>query len=266
MTGRYPDKVVWITGASSGIGASLARAFAAEGATLILSARREARLVALREQLGRTADDAMVLPLDVAATDTLPAAVEQALSLRGRIDVLINNAGISQRSLVEDNTLDAARKLMEVNFFGLIGLTGEVLPHMIERRAGHVVMMGSVASYISTPKRSIYSASKHAVRAYADSLRAEVADRNVLVTLICPGYIRTEISQAALTGDGSRQGRDDENILNGLDPDAAARRMVDAIHGQRNEFLIGGRETWAVYLKRFFPGVVARFLPRAVPK
>lgn len=266
MQSRYPDQVVWITGASSGIGAALARAFAAEGAALILSARREQRLLDLRGHLNRSPDDAMVLPLDVADPPAIAPAVERALSLRGRIDVLINNAGISQRSMVEDTQMHAVRKLMEVNFFGLVALTQAVLPHMLERRSGHIVTMSSIAGHVSSPMRSIYSASKHAVRAYSDSLRAEVANRGVNVTVICPGYVRTDISIAAVTGDGSQKGAHDQNILQGLDPDQAAAKMVDAIHRRQRELLIGGREVWAVYLNRFFPGLVARVMPRAMPR
>jgi dehydrogenase/reductase SDR family member 7B len=265
MSARFADQVVWITGASSGIGAALARAFNREGALLILSARRAERLEALREGLDRP-DDVLVLPLDVADPSAIDAAAQQALAWRGRIDLLINNAGISQRSLVEETTMHTHRQVMEVNFFGAVQLTSRLLPSMLAAGHGHIVNISSLAGYVSTPLRSAYSASKHALRAYSDSLRAEVSGRGLDVTVICPGYIRTEISKAALTGDGTPKGEHDQVILSGLDPDLAARRMLDGIHRRRRELTVGGRETWVIVMQRFFPGLVARLLPRAVPE
>ncbi len=265
MQARFAERVVWITGASSGIGAALARAFSREGALLILSARRVERLQALREGLERP-DDVLVLPLDVADPSAIDAAAGQALAWKGRLDVLVNNAGISQRSLVEETSMDTLRQVMEVNFFGAAQLTGCVLPGMLTAGRGHIVNISSLAGYVSTPLRSAYSASKHAIRAYSDSLRTEVSGRGLDVTVICPGYIRTEISKAALTGDGTPKGEHDQAILSGLDPDLAAQRMLDGIDRRRREVAVGGRETWVIPLQRFFPGILARLLPRAVPE
>lgn len=266
MAGRFADKTVWITGASSGIGAALARALAPEGAALILSARREDRLQDLAAQLRAQGADVLTLPLDVADSSAIVDAAQRALGWRGTIDVLINNAGISQRARVEDTHIDTVRRVMEVNFFGLVHLTGQVLPGMLARKSGHIVNLSSVAGYVSTPLRSTYAASKHAVRAWSDALRAEVGDRQVHVTVICPGYVRTDISSVALTGDGSQKGTDDQAILSGLDPDVAARRMVDAIARHQNELVLGGREVWSIYLKRYLPGLTARLLPRFAPE
>ncbi len=265
MSARFAHQVVWITGASSGIGAALARAFSREGALLILSARRADRLEALREELGRP-DEVLVLPLDVADPRAIDEAAQQALAWRGQLDVLVNNAGVSQRSLVEETSMDTLRQVMEVNFFGAVQLTGCVLPSMIAAGRGHVVNISSVAGYVSTPLRSAYAASKHALRAYSDSLRAEVSGRGLWVTVICPGYIRTEISKAALRGDGTPKGEHDQAILSGLDPELAARRMVDGIRHRRRELSVGGRETWAIAIQRFFPGIVALLLPRTSPE
>ncbi len=265
MTQRFANRVVWITGASSGIGDALARALACEGALLILSARRAERLEALRGEISRP-DDTLVLPLDVAEPAAIEHAAEEALAWRGGVDLLINNAGISQRAPVEDTSVETFRRVMEVNFFGAVHLTGLVLPSMLERGQGHVVNISSVAGYVSTPLRSAYAASKHALRAYSDSLRAEVSGRGVQVTVICPGYIRTEISKAALRGDGTPKGEHDQVVLSGMDPEIAALRMIDGIHRQRRELNVGGREVWAITLQRLFPGLVARFIPNATPE
>ena len=265
MSQRFANRVVWITGASSGIGASLARAFSAEGAAVILSARRAQRLEELRAQLSRP-DDALVLPLDVSDSDAIDQAAAAAESWRGRVDILINNAGISQRSLVEETEMDTIRWVMEINYFGAVHLTRRVLPGMLSRSDGHIVNISSVAGYVSTPMRSIYASSKHALRAYSDALRAEVSGRGVAVSVICPGYIRTDISKSAVTGDGSPKGEHDKVLLSGLDPDVAAGKMLDGLHRKRNEFYVGGREIYAIYLQRYMPGLLARFVPQAAPK
>ena len=161
MSQRFANKVIWITGASSGIGASLARAFSAEGAQLILSARRAQRLQALQAQLSHP-EQTLVLPLDVTHPESIDRATQEALGWRGHIDMLVNNAGISQRSCVADTSMDTFRHVMEVNYFGIVHLTGGVLPDMIARGEGHVVNVSSVAGYVSTPMRSAYASSKHA--------------------------------------------------------------------------------------------------------
>ncbi len=263
MVTDFNEKIIWITGASSGIGEALARELAQRGALLILSARRAQRLEGLAAALPT---DALVLPLDVADPAAIAAAVAQALAWRGHVDMLINNAGISQRALVADTEMATVRKVMEVNFFGLVDLTGQLLPSMLARGSGHIVTISSVAGYVATPLRSIYAASKHAVRGYSDALRAEVASQGVDVTVICPGYIHTEISRSALTGDGSQQGTDDAVVTSAMPADVAARKMASALARRRREFYVGGWEIAGVYLQRLFPGLIARIVPRMAPK
>jgi dehydrogenase/reductase SDR family protein 7B len=155
---------------------------------------------------------------------------------------------------------------MEINFFAIVDLTSQVLPAMLARGSGHIVNMSSVAGYVATPLRSTYSASKHALRAWSDSLRAEVSGRGIAVTTICPGYVRTEISRSALRGDGEAKGTDDGAIANAMDAGVAAERMATAIHRRRRELYVGGREIYAIYLQRWLPGLVAWFAPRAAPE
>lgn len=252
------NKVVWITGASAGIGAALARASAAQGARLVLSARRTAELEKVAAGIGLPAQDVLVLPLDLLDTASFAEKVKAVRTRFGRVDLVIHNAGISQRSLVRDTTYEVDRRIMEVNFLGTAALTKAVLPTMLEQGGGQFAVVSSLVGKFGTPLRSAYSASKHALHGYFDSLRAELWRENIAVTIVCPGFIRTEVSVNALTGDGSPQNRMDNATSNGMDPDRFARKMLRAVARKRREVYIGGFEVRAVYLKRFVPGLFAQ--------
>lgn len=251
------DKVVWLTGASSGIGAATAVLASKHGARLVLTARRLERL---EEVKARCADPSKVklLPFDLTDIESHPARAQEAIDAFGQVDCLINNAGISQRSRVEDTELEVDRRIMEINYFAVISLTKALLPHMISRRTGNISVISSVAGYVGTKQRSAYAASKHAVRAYFDSLRAEMHEYGIHVTVVCPGYIKTEISESALTGGGGKFGTMDENISKGLAPEKAAEAVLRGIEREREEVYVGGKELAAIYLKRFAPAVVSR--------
>ncbi len=258
----WDGKVVWITGASSGIGKALARDLAGRGARLILSARRAGRLEEVRSGLPRP-DDHLVLPLDLGAAASLPAVAAEALRQRGRVDVLVHNGGISQRSLAKDTGLDVDRRIFEVNFFGTVALTKAVLPAMLERRAGHLVVVTSLVGRVGTPMRSAYAASKHALHGFFESLRAEVWREGIRVTLVCPGFVRTEVTLHALTADGTPQGTMDRAQQQGMAPAACAARIARAVEQGRAEVLIGGRERFAVPLMRFAPALFRRIVRTA---
>ncbi|HYH46848.1 MAG TPA: SDR family oxidoreductase [Thermoanaerobaculia bacterium] len=258
----WDGKVVWITGASSGIGEALARDLAGRGARLILSARRADRLEEVRAGLPRP-DDHLVLPLDLGQAASLPAAAAEALRRRPHIDVLVHNGGVTQRSLAKDTGLDVDRRLFEVNFFGTVALTKAVLPSMLARRAGHLVVVTSLVGRVGTPMRSSYAAAKHALHGFFDSLRAEVWREGIQVTLVCPGFVRTEVSLHALTADGTPQGTMDRAQQHGMAPEVCAARIVRAVEQGRNEVLIGGRERFAVPLMRFAPNVFHRVVRKA---
>jgi len=253
------DKVVWVTGASSGIGAATAELASRRGARLVLTARRIERLEEVRKQC-LDPKRVELLPFDLTDIDGHAARTKSAIEAFGQVDCLINNAGISQRGRVQDTDLDVDRRIMEINYFAVIALTKAVLPHLIERRTGNISVLSSVAGYVGTKQRSAYAASKHAVRAYYDSLRAEVHEYGITVTVVCPGYIKTEISQSALTGGGERFGTTDENIARGLSPERAAQAVVAGIEKGREEVYVGGKELAAIYLKRLAPGVVSRLV------
>jgi dehydrogenase/reductase SDR family member 7B len=253
--------VVWITGASSGIGAALAREWAGRGARVILSARGEERLGLVRDSC-RNPERHVVLPLDLERTDGLPEAVARALEACGRIDVMVHNGGISQRSLAEEADLAVDRRVMEIDYFGTVALTKALLPSMLARESGRFVVVSSLVGKIGTPMRSGYAAAKHALHGFFESLRAEVFDRGVRVTMVCPGFIKTEVSLHALTAEGTEQGTMDRAQERGMSPEECARRIVRAVERGRDEILVGGKEVWAVRLARLFPGLYRRLIRR----
>lgn len=252
---RFRDHVVWVTGASSGIGEALAVAFSREGATLILSARRAEELERVRALCERP-ERHVILPLDLTDEEAIKRAAERA----GRVDVLVHSGGVSQRSLAMQTELAVERSIMDLNFFGTVALTKAVLPSMIARKSGHIVPVSSVVGYVGTPLRSAYAASKHALHGYFDSLRAELAKDGIRVTIVCPGYIRTNVSLNAMTGDGSAFGQMDPTHKNATTPEECARCVVSGVAKRKREVLVGGKETWAVLLQRLFPALVARMV------
>lgn len=257
----YQDRIVWITGASSGIGEGLAREFARQGATLVLSARRADVLETVRRSCVNP-ERHLVLPMDMTRSETFAAHVDTVLSRFGRIDVLVNNAGISQRSLVKDTDLKVDREIMEVDFFAPVALTKAVLPHMLAAGRGQLVAVSSVVGLVATPYRSAYAAAKHAIAGFYDSLRAEVHDAGVQVAVVYPGFVKTNVSRAALSGDGSVHGQMDEKIAGAMLPDAFAAKAVAALGRGEQHILIAGKEKAVVWLGRLSPALLARVIRR----
>lgn len=262
----FKDQVVWMTGASSGIGEAVVAKMAAQGAKLILSARREAeleRVKAICVENGASADDVMVLPLDVTDETAMPAKVDEAYARWSRVDMLFNNAGISQRSLCVDTDMDTYRKLFEVDVFGQIALTKQVLPKMIDAGSGHMVVTASVAGKIGAPQRTGYCAAKHAMMGFFDALRTEVTRHGIKVTTITPGYIRTPIAENALKGDGSTFGKMDKNIAGGMDVNKCADVIMRGFAKGKYEIPVGeGMEMRALLLKRFLPNQLFKLAER----
>lgn len=254
------DAVVWITGASSGIGEGLAVAAAARGAKLVLSARRAGELERVR---ARCTDPAKValLPLDLLAVDAVEAAA-QAAAFFGPVDVLVNNAGRSQRGSVINTDMDVYRRLFELDFFVPVALTKAMLPSMRERRRGHVVMIGSVVSKVATAGRSGYAAAKHALAAFTESTQAELWRDGVRLTLIMPGFVRTDVSRNAFDEKGGSHGEMDPATDRGMTPEDCAERIWMAVERNREEALIAGAEGAMVHLKRLAPPLYRYVLKR----
>lgn len=262
----FSNQVVWITGASSGIGEATAHLLAQKGARLVLSARREGELERVKSSLGVDPTDVLVLPMDVEKPEEFPALVEKVLDTFGRIDLLYNNAGISQRGGVLESDLSVYKRLMEVNFYGVVALTKAVLPIMVKQGSGLIAATSSVSGKLGSAKRSGYSASKHALHGFFDALRAEVHRDGIHITLICPGYIQTEISKNALGPDGQAHGKMDQNQAKGMPVQTCAAKIVRAFEKKSPEVYMGGFEVMGVYLKRFFPAILRRILVNEAPK
>jgi len=256
-------KVVWVTGASSGIGEALTYALATiDGIRLILSSRRKEELERVKGNCPASMQaNIRILPLDLAQPNTLQLSVQVAIQFFGRVDVLVNNGGVSQRSLARETLLTVDRQVMEVDYFGTIALTKYLLPHFLQRKKGHYVTVSSVMGVIGTPYRSGYAAAKHALHGFFDSLRAELWRESpaLYITLICPGWVHTKVTLNALTGDGSALNQMDQTTARGLSPAVCARKIVQAIQKKREEVYIGGaKEIFAVYLKRLFPKIFSK--------
>lgn len=254
--------VIWITGASSGIGEATAKKFSQEGYRVIISARNEKELNRVKSECSNPTE-VQVLPLDLVEIDSFDEKVSQAIAFFGKVDIVLHNGGISQRSLIKETGLEVDRKLMEVNFFGTVALTKAILPHFVARKTGQFAVVSSLVGKFGSPFRSSYAASKHALHGFFDTLRAEHFQDNITVTMICPGFIRTNVSVNALTSDGSALGKMDEAQAKGMSPEACASEIYAAITRKKEEVYIGGKETFAVHLKRFFPAIFSKIIKKA---
>jgi len=260
----WTNKTVWITGASSGIGRAAANQWAELGARVILSSRKEAALQDVANQWTEAQQaHSLILPLDLSQAEQLPSKVEAALEWAGTIDVMVHCGGISQRSTVLETTLEVDRRVMEVDYFGTLALTKALLPHFVERQSGQFVVVTSLMGLFSSPLRSGYCGAKHALHGFFESLRAEHHDDGIGVTMVCPGFIHTNISMNAVVGDGSQQGTMDAKTGAGLTPEACAARMIRAVQRRKPEVLIGRFEIVGAYLKRFAPRLMRRIVRKA---
>lgn len=256
------NKVIWITGASSGIGEALVYAYSNAGAKLIISARNRDELYRVKSAC-KSPVNIHVLPLDLEKTELLADKAQEAIRIYGYIDMLINSGGISQRSLALETQLQTEQRLMNVNFWGTVVLSKAVLPAMIANGSGKIVCISSLVGKFGTRLRSAYSASKHALHGYFDSLRAEVFDKNIQISIVCPGFIKTNVSVNALTGNGSPQGTMDAGQASGMPADECAKLIIQAIQQHKEEVYIGGKEVKGVWFKRFFPLRFSRYMRTA---
>lgn len=260
----FDGKVVWITGASSGIGEALTYEFSRAGASVILSARNKDGLERVQKAC---VGEALVLSMDITDEAAMKSVVEQAKAWKGRIDLLLNNAGISQRSSCVSTDMQTYRTLFDVDVFGQIALTKEVLPVMLEQGFGHLAVTASVAGKIGAPFRTGYCAAKHAMMGFFDALRSEVSHQNIKVTTITPGYIRTNISNNALKGDGSTYAKVDNDISSGMSADECAKVIMRGFEKGKPEIAVGrGMEMHALWLKRLSPKLIFKLVAKQYHK
>jgi len=250
----YTSKVVWITGASSGIGKALAMRYNKLGAFVILSARKQETLVTVQNQLSNPKNSYVQL-LDLEKSGEFIETTANIISKFKKIDILINNGGISQRGEVHETPLDIDRKIMEINYFGNIALTKAILPYFRAQKSGHIIVISSIAGKFGFYLRSAYSASKHALQGFYESLLLEEANNNIHVTLAYPGKINTDISVSALNSKGEAHGVMDHNQSTGMTAEKCAEIIQKAQLKSKKSVLVGNKEIKAVYLKRFLPSL-----------
>ncbi len=262
--GFFDNKVVWITGASSGIGESLAYTFAKSGAKIVLSARREDELKRVAAACNVPADKYLVLPFDVSKHEEAVAKAQEIIAHFGQIDILINNAGLSHWSKINDMGLDVLKKIIDTNFIGGVALTKAVMPDMLKRKKGQIVVISSILGKIVTPKQAAYNASKHALHGFFDTLRAEYGSEGLKVLLVCPGFVNTNVAKNSLDKNGNPIGRNNKMIETGLDPLYVSQQILSAIESGKEEILLAGtKEKIGVWMKRFLPGMYSKFIAGA---
>lgn len=262
MKKSFKGKVVWITGASEGIGLALAEAFAKEGAKLIVSARRKEKLEEVAKScLAKGASEVKVLPFDLADETSIDEACKIAeLTFQG-VDLLLLNAGISQRAFAAETSINVFDRLMKINYLSNVRITLNTLDNLLKRK-GQIAVISSLVGKFGSPYRSGYAASKHALHGFYDSLRAEHTGQ-LEVSIICPGFIKTQLSLHALKGDGQALNEMDAAQAQGMPADLFAAKALLGLKRGRAEMYIGGKERFGVYVKRYFPDLFRRVISRA---
>ena len=254
-------QVVLITGGSSGIGRALAVAFARAGAAVAFTGRDATGLALTRQLVERAGARALPLRADVSVPTDCHRAVAETIAAFGRLDVLVNNAGISMRALFEDVDTSVLRRLMDVNFFGTVETTKAALPHLLASR-GSVVGVSSIAGYRGLPGRTGYSASKFAMHGFLEALRTELRPRGVHVLLACPGFTASNIRATALLADGQPQGispRQEEKMMS---PEAVADAIVRAVGRRQRDLVLTTQGRFTVFLNRWLPGLADKLVFR----
>ena len=263
---KFENKTVWITGASSGIGEATAYRFAQEGARVIVTALEADLLEKVVEHCkAQGAPDAAAFPFDLSDSDGLDALADKAWNLFGGIDILYNNAGISQRGTTVETEMHVIRKVMDIDYFAPVILTKNILPRMIAQGGGQLVVTTSIAGRFGFPLRCAYSSAKHALYGFFETVQAETYDQNIRVTIVCPGRVQTNISKYALEKDGRQHGKMDAGQAGGVTPQQAADKIVRAVYRRKREVLVGRYELLMAYIKQFFPGLAARLARKIKP-
>jgi dehydrogenase/reductase SDR family protein 7B len=253
----------WVTGASSGIGEAICSRLASPENVLVLSARNEEKLQLLSEKLSHKGCECHVIPLDLSDEQSIGQALKHARNTLPKINYLINNGGVSQRSLVLETTMETTRRLFEINFFGTIRLSREVLSWMLETGGGNISVVSSIAGKFGFPERSAYSAAKHAQVGFFETLGLEYGNQNIHTTLIFPGRVKTEISKNALKGDGQAHMKMDDGQAKGISADKCAQKIIRAIQKNKHQVYIGGSELLMVFFRKFIPPLFRRIASTA---
>jgi short-subunit dehydrogenase len=248
---NYLDKTIWITGAASGIGEALAKEYSMKNATIILSDRDESKLKQVASECEKLGGKPVFAPFDLEHSDEIVRTTKQILEEYPKIDILISNGGISQRSYAIETPLEIDRKIMEINFFGAVTLTKELLPSLISKGGGKIAVTSSMTGKFGFPLRTSYCASKHAIQGYFEALRAELYDKDVKVTIISPGRIYTNISVNAIDKEGKKYGIMDKGQQKGMPAKTCARKIIKALEKNKKELWVGGSEILMIYIRLY---------------
>jgi short-subunit dehydrogenase len=259
-------KTVWITGASSGIGEALAKAYAGPDTRLVLSSRRQDELERVGTICKSRGSEIHIQTIDLGDEESIRQAAAEVLDQVGRIDLLINNGGISQRSKAIDTPIELDRKLFEINYFGSVLLTKLVLPGMVEAQSGHIVAISSISGKFGFHLRSAYAATKHALFGFFETIGLEHYSDNIYTTIVCPGRIQTNISKHALDKDGKASGTMDKGLAEGMDVDVCAAKIKRGIDRKKREVLVGKKELLLVYIHKYFPRLFWKIAPGIDPR
>lgn len=259
------QKVVIITGAGSGIGSALALRFARAGYAIAISGRRKEKLEVVAAAIQSAGGTCVVFPGDVSVEDDCRQLIAATVQRFGRLDVLINNAGITMRALLADLQLDVLRKVMDTNFWGTVYCTKYALPHLLASR-GSVVGISSIAGKKGLPGRTGYSASKFAMEGFLESLRTENLQKGLHVLVACPGFTASDIRSSALAADGSRQGESPRAESGMMSAETVADHICTAVAGRKRDIILTGNGKLTVWLNKFFPGWMDRLVFKHLSK
>lgn len=265
MKDIFTGKVVWITGASSGIGEALVRAFASAGSRVIASSNNGAGLERVARECESMKGSVAVVPFDLENTAGIDETAREVAERQGRIDMLLNIGGISQRALLKDTPLWLDRRIMEINYFGTIALTKAVLPYMLSAGGGHIAATSSISGRFGFPMRSAYSASKQALHGFFETLLIEHRNDNIRVSVIIPGRVQTAISLHALTSDGKEHGKMDDGQKGGVTADKAAEQIIRGLQRNKREILVGSTELLMLKIRKYLPSLFFRIAGRIKP-
>jgi dehydrogenase/reductase SDR family member 7B len=258
----FANKVVWITGASSGIGESLVYEFVRRGARVIASSNDLPGLIRVKDACNIESDMVSCVPFDLSDTAEIEKIASQQLNTYGKIDILLNIGGISQRARIEETPLWLDRKIFEINYFGTIALTKAVLPFMIQQKSGHILATSSISGRFGFPLRAAYSASKQALHGFFETLYLENKSSNIKTSVIIPGRVNTSISFHALTAEGKEHGQLDDGQARGISPDTAAKVIIRGIEKDKREILVGKSELMLLHIRRYLPWLFFRIADR----
>lgn len=259
------NKNIWITGASSGIGKALAFELSKKNTNLIISSRKINELEKVKNICIKNGSNCFVQKIDLSSVESIKIAIKNVFENLKKIDILFNNGGVSQRSYAFETDLSVDRKIMDINYFGAVALTKAILPEMIKSKSGHIVAVSSISGKFGFPLRSAYSASKFAMQGFFETLGFELNNKNIDVTMIYPGRVKTNVSKNALLKDGTIYGKMDKGQNEGISAEKCAKKMIKAVEKRKKEVFIGKKELIMVFLRRFFPNIFFKIVNKINP-